>query len=88
LPLKTRGVKIWGSRQAQRTLISRVPALKETVGLEKRVEDISEALTTEIRNNTAEVKGSLNEMRNTPDGMNSRMEEAENQINDLENRVM
>jgi len=49
--LKTRGVKIWGSRQAQRTLISRVPALKETVGLEKRVEDISETFNTEIKKN-------------------------------------
>ena len=58
------------------------------IRLEKRVEDINEALTTKIRNNISEVKGSLNEMRNIPDGMNSRLEEAEEQINDLEDRVM
>ena len=58
------------------------------IRLEKRVEDINEALTTKIRNNISEVKGSLNEMRNIPDGMNSRLEEAEDQINALEDRVM
>ena len=34
-------------------------------GLEKRIEDMNEALNTEIRNNTAEIKGSINEMRKT-----------------------
>ena len=52
-------------------------------GLEKRVEDISETLNTEIRNNIAEIKGSINEMRNMLDGINSRLEEAEEQINGL-----
>ena len=43
----------------------------------KRVEDRSETLNTEIRNNTAEIKGSINQMKNTLDGMNNRMAEAE-----------
>jgi len=43
--------------------------------LEKRVEHMSETLNTEIRNNTAQIKDSKNEMRNTLDRMNSRMEE-------------
>jgi len=53
--------------------------------LEKRVEHMSETLNTEIRNNTAQIKDSKNEMRNTLDRMNSRMEKAQKQINDLEN---
>ena len=39
--------------------------------LEKRVENMSDTLNTEIRNNTAEIKGSIKEMRNTLDGMNT-----------------
>ena len=46
-------------------------------GLEKGLEDMSETLNTEIRNNIAEIKGSINEMRNMLDGMNSRLEKAE-----------
>lgn len=38
---------------------------------------MSENLNTEIRNNTAEIKGLINEMTNMLDGMNSRMEEVE-----------
>ena len=47
---------------------------------EKRVEDMSEILNTEIRNNKAETKGSINKMRNTLDVMNSMLEEAEEYI--------
>ena len=36
-----------------------------------------ENLNTEIRNNTVEIKGLINEMTNMLDGMNSRMEEVE-----------
>jgi len=43
-------------------------------GLEKRVEDISETINTEIRSNKAEIKSSINKVRNTLDGMNSRLE--------------
>ena len=38
--------------------------IKMLNGLEKRVEDMSEILNTEIRNHIAEIKGSVNEMRN------------------------
>ena len=48
--------------------------IRMLTGLEKRVEDLNKALNIEIRNNIAEIKGSINEMRNTLDGMNSRME--------------
>ena len=47
------------------------------IGFEKREEDMSETLNTEIRNNRAEIKGSVNKMRNTFNEMNSRMVEAE-----------
>lgn len=48
-----------------------------STGFEKRVEDTSERLNRKIRNNMAEIKGTINERRNTLDGMNSRMEETE-----------
>ena len=49
-------------------------------GLEKRVEDVSETLNTEISNNIAEIKGSRNEMRNMLDGMNGRLEKVEEEL--------
>ena len=51
-------------------------------GLEKKVEDMSETLNTQIRNNIAEIKGTVNKVRNTLDGMSSRVEETEKQIID------
>ena len=33
--------------------------------LRKKIQDMGETLNTEIRNNTAEIKGSINEMRKT-----------------------
>ena len=33
--------------------------------MDLRVEDMSETVNTEVRNNEAEIKGSINEMRNT-----------------------
>ena len=45
-------------------------------GLEKTVEVMSETLNTEIHN-TEEIKVTINEMRNTLGGMNSRIKESE-----------
>ena len=56
-------------------------------GLEKRVEDISETLNTEIKKNQSEMNTTI-EIKNALDGINSRIKEAEEQINDLEDRVM
>ena len=50
------------------------------VGLQKRMEGIGEMINTEIR----KIKRSIGEMRNTLDGMDSRLENAEEGINDLE----
>lgn len=55
----------------------KVVITKIFAGLKKRVEHISETLNTEIRNNRAEAKGSINEIRNTHDGMNCRLDETE-----------
>lgn len=44
--------------------------------LEKRVVDMCETINTQIRNNMVEIKDTVNGMRNTPNGMNSRMKEA------------
>ena len=57
-------------------------------GVDKRVEDMNETLNTEISNNTAERKFSIKEIRNLSDGMNSRLEEAEEWISDPEDSVM
>ena len=55
--------------------------------LEKRVEAMNEILNTEIKNNISEIQISMNEMRKMLDGMNSRIQEAEEQISGLEDRV-
>ena len=41
-------------------------------------------LNTDIRNNVAEIKGSINKKRHMLHGMNSRLEETEECVNDLE----
>ena len=51
--------------------------LRILIGLEKRVENTRETINPEIRNNIAEIKGSINKMRNMMNGMHSRLEEAE-----------
>ena len=48
--------------------------------LEKRVEHMSETLNTEIRNNLVEIKGTINEMRNTHHRMNSRWKKQKNEL--------
>ena len=49
--------------------------IRTLTGLEKTVEDMNKTFNTEIKNNIAEIKGSMNEKH--LDGMSSRMEEAE-----------
>ena len=51
------------------------------------MEDISETLDKEIKNNISEMKYSINEIKNIIDGINNRPQEAEH-INDLEDRVI
>ena len=56
-----------------------------------RKEDISETITVEIKEskkNQPEMKYTINKTGNRHDAMNSRMEEVEKQIGDLEDRVM
>ena len=75
------------ARDLSKTDISNMPdgEFKATIiriltGLEKRIEDISETLTTEIKElkkNQSEMKNAINEIGNRLDAMNSRLEEAE-----------
>jgi len=65
----------------------KVMIIKILAQLEKRVEGLSETINTEI-NNVTDIKGSIRKMRTMLYGMNSRLEEAEEQINDLEHRVL
>ena len=58
----------------------KVMITKIFTGLEKRVEEMSETLNTKIRTNTAEIKGSINEIRYTLDKINSSLEEVEEKI--------
>ena len=46
----------------------KVIIIKILTGLDKRVEDMSETLNTNIRNNTVRKKGVINKTRNTLDG--------------------
>lgn len=46
-------------------------------GLEERAEEMSNTLNIEIRSNLAEIKASTSKIRNMFDGINSRLEEAE-----------
>ena len=62
--------------------------IKTLTALEKRMENINEALNKEIKKNKSEMKNMISEIKHTPDGINSRLEEAEEPINDLEDRVM
>ena len=60
-------------------------------GLEKRIEDIRETFTTEIkefRKNQLEMKNAIKKNQNRFDAMNIRLEEAEEQICDLEGKIM
>ena len=57
-------------------------------GLEKRVEDISKTLNKQIKKNLSEMKNIINEIKNIPDGKNSRLEAAEEWISNLEDKVM
>ena len=58
--------------------------IKILTGL-KRVKYMNETLNRGIRNNIAEIQSLTNNRRNMLDGLHSRLEEAEEQINDLEN---
>lgn len=52
----------------------KVIIIKILKGLEKRVEDISETLNKEIKNNISKMKNSISEIKNTIDGINSRLQ--------------
>ena len=51
-----------------------------------RIEGINETLTTEIRILKNQMESKVNETRNMFDTMKSRLEEAEEKINDLEKK--
>ena len=51
-------------------------------------EGIGETLNTEVSNNKAQIKGLINNMKCMLGRMNSRLEEREEQISDLGDRVM
>ena len=58
----------------------KVVVIKILNGLEKRVEDISETLHKEIKKNQSEMKSTIIEIKNTLDGINSRLEEADPEV--------
>ena len=66
------------ARDLSKTDITDIPDRKLKVMIIKRVENMTEILNTEIMNNIAEIKGSINKMRNTFDGMNNRTEKQNN----------
>jgi len=48
----------------------KVMIIKTLTGLEKRVEDITKTLNTEIKKNQSEMKDTINEIKNKLDGLN------------------
>ena len=65
--------------------------IKKLTAIEKRVEDISEIFNKEIfKNNQSEMKKKKtpNAISNTLDRINSRLEEAEEWIDDLRDRII
>ena len=65
----------------------KVIIIKILTGLEKRV-DVSVRSLIQIRKTIAEIKDSVNKMRNKLDVMNRTMEEVEEWISNLEDKVM
>ena len=60
-------------------------------GLEKRIEDISKNVSTkikELKKNQSEIKSAIKEIGNWCGAMNTRLEEAEELISDLEDKIM
>ena len=62
--------------------------IKILTGLEKRVEDIGEILHRDKKKKQSEMKNTVCEIKNTLDGMNSRLREAEEWINVLEDTAV
>ena len=77
-------------RELSETEISNMPDgefkamnIKIVTELEKRMKDISETITTEIKElkmNKSEMKSTINESRNISDAMNSRLEKAKERM--------
>ena len=64
---------------------------KILTGLEKRLEDLSEVFHEEIGNikrNQSDMKNSITEIKNTLGGINGRLEEEEERVSILEDRIM
>jgi len=85
------------ARELLKTGISNISEqeLRTTViilaGLERSIEDTRETLTTEIKDlktSQAEIKNAITEMQNRLDVITTRMEEAEELIGDIEDKIM
>ena len=69
----------------------RIIVIKLIAGLEKRIEDNGESITTEIkglRNSQEELKNAINELQNKMEATTARIEEAEERIGELEDKIM
>ena len=81
--LSKRDVSNTPGREFEETII------RLLIGLEKRIEDSREALTTEIKelkNNQAEMRKTRTDLKQA--GYNEHKEEAEEQVNDIGNKIM
>jgi len=86
------------ARDLRKTDVSSMPdgEFKATIirilaGLEKRMERIRETLTTEIKEfkkHQSEMKNAITEIGNGLDAMTTRMKDAEEQICDIEDKIM
>lgn len=64
---------------------------KDVTGLEKRMEDVREALPEKIKDlkrNQSKMKSTVIELGNRIDAMNTTMEEAKEELNNIEDKIM
>ena len=69
-------------RQFRRTII------KLLVALEKSIKDSRDFMTAEFRSNQAKVKNQLNEMQSKLEVLTTRVNEVEEGVSDLEDKLM
>ena len=66
----------------------RCTIIKLLVALEKSIKDSNDFLTTGFRSNQAEIKNQLNEMQSKLEVLMMRINEVEEQVSDIEDKLM
>ena len=65
----------------------RITIIKLLIGLENSIKDYRESLSAELRYNQAKIKNNLTEMQSKWDAWTARVNESEERINDIEDKL-